>query len=1098
MPEFSDDVIYEPHWLINDDKCFTITPKKSINIRGLNIPQDILSKLSEEANRLMDWSLEEKELFEKRLEYHLGQESTYVNKRKRIHDLKVIYARLKGLLDEDLGPIDANGKTAIFNKLFEDIEYCTGGFNNRIVFLVAGFILPETFDEVILFIRNELVIMASSVVSDVHDQNYFFTRAFNTKLAVYPIDEDDPCEISITESFADKHLADTFSENYTPFYLANQFITVLKSFMQTIHYTGPRVDEGYVKQEYEKFIEYLDGLFQTNHQYDLLVLDENTYHILDINWNFIKKMLWQRLMDEKYFEFYHLKPVADILFDADNDDISTLSAIEVNEFSNVFQKQSDLINALNFFDYLSTDKHHAMITIWLIKALTAEETNAYETVFAIYWQMAMENHPNFNLFLETLKHLDIHLLKKIIDFDESGERYSLLNLLENKKMDSISIILDYLDCFSTREKKNLLLVKTNFHETLCSLLLKSNTVIALKLVQMLQKESDLTKSTFLNLSKNKYSAVFSPFLLLENEINKATNEEESDVEGAKLVCDKLFQLCQKRNVRDREGMFLLKGKTGGSFFIYALRLYPNLAKKMAAMLSAFSIDSKKEILFHYKSNKADILRVATLYAPIVLPYIFAIYDGFLNTNDSRKRKRRSIDSYQEMHQESVETYNSIVQSLSVPVVNSESLIVYLLKHEKEFPLSLVDLVSKLEKRDVIDLLSMTDIDNQNILMLAIKHHPKLFLTLNHLCLTHFKDLNKLYVNGSCYGDTLLTLAIKSDSAQILNSVFFAFNQLPYANKLDLYTHRMIANQQNPLMLAILSSNKIAQVFINGLNKEPSSIKLSILSLLDNNGWNAFYYALKNKSAIARYILSMLIELSETNPQKVLAVISILVQNSSALMVILRSQLQLSEDFLVLMKKFSFQEQYRLITPISYLGNNALFMAISKNSLFLPHFIEVLNHLPNYQCQSLLLNTYLGDTPLSLSLRVNGLFSNQLLSLYIKVIGFSQSLELISTASWALNETTTKELIISLLDCYQSKYSAIEKDSMLTLFFQPSFSNSDKCKLAEKIKNELTSSTGLTFDNYLDYQEQAGSCGELSKLMSLLPVTAHHWTAKSKI
>ena len=61
---------------------------------------------------------------------HTGKDATYTLKKELIDQLQVIYYRLSGDLDVQLGKLSDNQRTSILLKLTEEIQACTAGFHN--------------------------------------------------------------------------------------------------------------------------------------------------------------------------------------------------------------------------------------------------------------------------------------------------------------------------------------------------------------------------------------------------------------------------------------------------------------------------------------------------------------------------------------------------------------------------------------------------------------------------------------------------------------------------------------------------------------------------------------------------------------------------------------------------------------------------------------------------------------------------------------------------------------------------------------------------------------------------------------------------------
>jgi hypothetical protein len=63
---------------------------------------------------------------------HVGETSDYRAKKILTKQLQLIYHRLQGNLDEELGKLSEDNQQALLSKLTEEVIHCSEGFHNRV------------------------------------------------------------------------------------------------------------------------------------------------------------------------------------------------------------------------------------------------------------------------------------------------------------------------------------------------------------------------------------------------------------------------------------------------------------------------------------------------------------------------------------------------------------------------------------------------------------------------------------------------------------------------------------------------------------------------------------------------------------------------------------------------------------------------------------------------------------------------------------------------------------------------------------------------------------------------------------------------------
>lgn len=236
----------------------------------------------------------------RQINYHLN--SSIVQ--SQIDAFKVIYARLKGRLDDKLLPITSSESQGIVHYLSDGIQRCTHGMLERAQMFVASMQLPESIDEYLCLARTQLVEdMANSGIKsqNVHDQAAVFLWADEIGYALNT-DVDDVLNINI--SLLKPTIMDKIDELMECHYQYHSWPElIIKQFKsKKLVYTGYNGynELGYTSGEYDKFLVAISQLLGQQAQYDFLLMNDDCTKICDINWDLVRQKLWRKLVDEGY------------------------------------------------------------------------------------------------------------------------------------------------------------------------------------------------------------------------------------------------------------------------------------------------------------------------------------------------------------------------------------------------------------------------------------------------------------------------------------------------------------------------------------------------------------------------------------------------------------------------------------------------------------------------------------------------------------------------------------------------------------------------------------------------------------------------------
>ncbi len=183
--------------------------------------------------------------------------STYYLKEEVISVLKILYHRLKGNLNPQLGPITASEKEGILCKIREDISQCAPGFHNRINSIYQSFKQPKTLEQLLFKVRMSLVQkVATQLTREVHANNTCFVVANADGLGVEPLLKKDPYRGTLDNTTIRTALEKTFKLEYRAFNLAFLLCDQLRGTLGFSGYEGRiKSEDGYTPNTAEKITE---------------------------------------------------------------------------------------------------------------------------------------------------------------------------------------------------------------------------------------------------------------------------------------------------------------------------------------------------------------------------------------------------------------------------------------------------------------------------------------------------------------------------------------------------------------------------------------------------------------------------------------------------------------------------------------------------------------------------------------------------------------------------------------------------------------------------------------------------------------------------
>ena len=253
---------------------------------------------------------------------HTGKDATYTLKKELIDQLQVIYYRLSGDLDVQLGKLSDNQRTSILLKLTEEIQACTAGFHNRVNAIVTSFEGVASLAQLLTQVRQSLVEKtAARLTNEVHATNRVTVIASTAGFGVKPTLLGDIHPGRLTDEEIQKALQETFESEYVPFNLPILLCDQLRGILASVGYHGRHADSYDINDSktiamviehcLTDSTENTAALEKSKAGYTkYFVIDEDVYdkekdeyqtYIRDVNWPKIQKLFLAALGREKYF-----------------------------------------------------------------------------------------------------------------------------------------------------------------------------------------------------------------------------------------------------------------------------------------------------------------------------------------------------------------------------------------------------------------------------------------------------------------------------------------------------------------------------------------------------------------------------------------------------------------------------------------------------------------------------------------------------------------------------------------------------------------------------------------------------------------------------
>lgn len=256
---------------------------------------------------------------------HLNEASNYRAKSLLLKQLQLIFHRLQGNLDSELGKLSSDKRLAIVNKLTEDIDYCSEGFHNRVNIIVDSFYKPRDLAELLYTARKNLVDEVASIIlepkasevskiPEVHAWNRISVIAAIDGLGIKANFPDDNYIGALPDKTIRCALQQAFYKKFTPYHLPSLLIASFMEFIPELE-SEKNNKNGLSLEMKEKVIHLIERFLPNyinaipNHPNNWLTYfkvfrdkkNPFVFSLVNLDWEKIYRSFFSALSDQNYF-----------------------------------------------------------------------------------------------------------------------------------------------------------------------------------------------------------------------------------------------------------------------------------------------------------------------------------------------------------------------------------------------------------------------------------------------------------------------------------------------------------------------------------------------------------------------------------------------------------------------------------------------------------------------------------------------------------------------------------------------------------------------------------------------------------------------------
>src|SRR5436190_2207148 len=464
--------IYKMNPALNE-KVLAYTPPPSVDITLPILASNWLDELQKMISEA------DPQLSPNCLYKHIGDKSSYRACAKNFlqKQSQLIYHRLQGNLDVELGALSPGDRQALIFKLTEEIENCSEGLHNRVNTIVDSFQQPRNLDELLYVVRKRLVEnVATQLTKEIHTWNGVSMIAAVSGFGIKANCSEDIYSGNLPTATIRRALQQTFAKYFTPYSLPNLLIAAFKELIPELE-IEKKSENGIGLQTQEK-ISGLIKAFLPEHinknsgdsndpnnwinYFKIPAHEKNAliFRFVDINSEKMYQSFYYALLNKKYFKnskpntlienaysnlflnnsgkFDSPEPIISKLFDEHQYYSLLAQLVKLKEKYPIFYKENIyntkikkmqttfLKNCLAFNDFLSqqlaiSEQYSKEITQGFQLILNLNLRNEF-VIEQIANSLLVTDKQHFNLLmLGTLNNME--LVKNIFDFFKKYEKF---------------------------------------------------------------------------------------------------------------------------------------------------------------------------------------------------------------------------------------------------------------------------------------------------------------------------------------------------------------------------------------------------------------------------------------------------------------------------------------------------------------------------------------------------------------------------------------------------------------------------------------------------------------------------------------------------
>lgn len=795
---------------------------------------------------------------------HLDETSTYRAKIPLLDQLQLIYHRLLGNLDAELGELSADHRHSLIYKLTEEIKECTEGFHNRVNIIVESFHKPRNLAELLYIVRNRLVQeVATQLTNEVHAWNGVSVIAAIDGLGIKPNFPNDTYSGALSKNSIRRALQQTFSKKFTPFNLPCFLIAVFIDFIPELE-IEKNDENGICLQTQQKITRLIKRFLpkyinekpkDANNWKNYFKISRNeknplVFSFVNVNWEKMYQSFYQALSDQNYLR----KPQINTLLDSAYRNLF----LEKKQFkapteviSKLFKEEdySDLLTQLvelktrfpNYYQKISKNKVFTNNCLPFIHYLTRQ--------LKISKEYSEEIMQGFHLVIRLDLRRKNFIIEKIADTflvkNQNGFNLLMLGALNN--LDLVKDILAFLKTYET-------IVNSEIAEKML-LMKNSDHCNALMIAANKQAEAIITILSFLTTHVGRFA---------NDTLCKLFTQQQKDSNTAVTLTarnhpdmlNKVLAFITDNMIIDGEilhkVLFPEQANSTCNALMLALKNQADTAVSILKFISenikSFDPEILRKIFLEKDENGFTILMLAVRYHPNVLPILLKL----LNDHKVFFRKEYLTKLFLEKN---LLNYNFLMLATEYQPKSVSIILQFIQNKQKIFN-------PYLEK-----ILFNTNQKGCNSLMLS-RHHPEAMTSIIDFIYQQPKDvlslsLEKIFLQKNNLGLTFFMLLAK-DKPQSLKLILEFIEKHP-----DLFTKenlfRLILEKSkqeyNSFMLAARNQYDAVAHILNFIQKNPKIFSPAFLNELilahDQNKCNALMIAATYRPEVVKLLLIFL-------------------------------------------------------------------------------------------------------------------------------------------------------------------------------------------------------------------------------------------------